>query len=192
MNFKDPLLVLGGMVVGSVISWFVTKKICDKNKEEEIEARVEERVASVKETYGRITQEIKDRSEANKNKPDLEKYVNALMKDKHKREPEPEPQPEDEEDLMPPVTDIPVLVSFGEFATALNGYEKITLTLYSDNVCADEEYNVIVLSDYIGEDLASQFMADEDVDEICVRNDPRKIYINVAKDLKTFQEDSGS
>lgn len=190
MNFKEPLLFLGGLAIGSVISWFVTKKVCEKGKEEEIAARVEEQVASVKETYGRITKEIKDRSEVNKNKPDLEKYVNILMKDKHKTEPEEPEQVEDAEDLMPPVTDIPVQVSFGEFATALNGYEKITLTLYSDNVCADEEYNVIVLSDYIGEELAEQFMSDEDIDEICVRNDPRKIYINVAKDLKTFQEES--
>ena len=191
MNFKDPLLVLGGMVVGSVISWFVTKKICEKNKEDEIEAQVEERVASIKETYGRITQEIKDRSETNKNKPDLEKYVNTLMKDKHRHEPEPEPEVDDEEDLMPPISDIPVMVSFGEFATALNGYDKITLTLYSDNVCADEEYNVIVLSDYIGDELANHFMTDEDLDEICVRNDQKKIYIDVAKDLKTFKEESG-
>lgn len=191
MNYKDPLLVLCGAAVGSLITWIIAKKVCEKNKEKEIEARVEERVESVKKTYGRITQEIKDRSEANKNKPDLEKYVNALMKDRPKIEPE-ETEVEDEEDLMPPVSDIPVQVSYGEFATTLNGYDKVTLTLYSDNICADEEFNVIILSEYIGKELADQFIADEEIDEICVRNDPKKLYINVAKDLKTFEEDRGS
>lgn len=191
MNFKDPLLVLCGAAVGSLVTWFITKKKCDKNKEKEIEAQVEDRVKSLKETYGRITQEIKDRSEANKNKPDLEKYVNALMKDRPKTEPE-ETEVEDEEDLMPPVSDIPVQVSYGEFATTLNGYDKVTLTLYSDNICADEEFNVIILSEYIGKELAHQFITDEEIDEICVRNDPKKLYINVAKDLKTFEEDRGS
>lgn len=191
MNYKDPLLVLCGAAVGSLITWIITKKACEKNKEKEIEARVEERVESVKKTYGRITQEIKDRSEANKNKPDLEKYVNALMKERPKTEPE-ETEVEDEEDLMPPVSDIPVQVSYGEFATTLNGYDKVTLTLYSDNICADEEFNVIILSEYIGKELADQFIADDEIDEICVRNDPKKLYINVAKDLKTFEEDRGS
>lgn len=191
MNFKDPLLVLCGAAVGSLITWFITKKSCNKNKEEEIEAQVEERVKSLKETYGRITKEIKDRSEANKNKPDIETYVNTLMKDSGRKEPE-ETRMVEEEDLMPPISDIPVQISYGEFATALNGYDKVTLTLYSDNICADEEFNVIILSEYIGEELADQFFKDEDIDEICVRNDPRKLYINVAKDIMTYEEDRGS
>lgn len=190
MNFKDPALFLGGMIFGSVVTWFITKRICEKGKEDEIERQVQERVESVKETYGHITQEIKERSEANKNKPDLEKYVNALMKSRPQQEqPEVEVVSEREaEDLMPPISDIPVQVSYGEFATALNGYQKITLYVYTDNVCADDEHNVIILENYIGDDLANDFLESEDLDEICVRNDSRGLYINVAKEDRTFEE----
>ena len=190
MNFKDPALFLGGMIFGSVVTWFITKRICEKGKEDEIERQVQERVESVKETYGHITQEIKERSEANKNKPDLEKYVNALMKSRPQQEqPEVEVVSEREaEDLMPPISDIPVQVSYGEFATALNGYQKITLYVYTDSVCADDEHNVIILENYIGDDLANDFLESEDTDEICVRNDSRGLYINVAKEDRTFEE----
>lgn len=191
INVKDPLLFLGGMAVGAVISWLVTKKLCEKNKEEEIEQRVQEEVASVKETYGRITQEVKERSEVNRNKPDLEKYVNALMKNKPAndiQQQEPEPDVTNEEELMPPISDVPVMVSFGEFVQALNGYDKINIDVYEDNVSADDDFNVLILEDYIGSELVDYFTSEKDVDEICVRNDPKRLYINVAKDPRTFEE----
>ena len=188
-NFKDPLLVLGGAVFGSLITWIVTKKVCEKNKEEEIERQVEERVASVKESYKPIIKEIQERSEANKNKPDLEKYVTTLMNSRARNSgPDISEEPIDEEDLHPPISDVPVQVSYGEFATSLNGYDKVSLYIYADDVCADDEFNVIVLDNYIGSELAEEFTSNEDVDEICVRNDNKSLYINVAKEPRTYKE----
>ena len=70
------------------------------------------------------------------------------------------------------------------------GYDKIELTYFADGVLADDLYDPLLgddVNDAVGADFASHFGEYED-DSVYVRNDRRRAYFVVLRDLRTYAE----
>lgn len=187
MNYKGLLAFTAGLVIGSAGSYFYTK-----NKYEKL---IDEEVASVKESFSKLQ---KDRSEINKNKPDITAYTEALEAARQKSMEEKEsvadysmihtPYDEDEGPFEEPDDNDSEfdIIGMDEF-TRLNNYDKVDVTLFTDGIFADDEFNEIDMDSMCGIG-ATAFINQSDASELYLRNDARGIDFGIAKDNRTFEE----
>lgn len=178
-----------GALVGSLSTWYATRKYYEKIANDEIE--------SMKEWLARRVEEQDEKAENQTSKPDekpnspsvkpnLMEYA-AMVKDlgytDYSRKTE---EPEKEEDEEVDDMDRPHIIAPKEFGEC--DYEEVSLTHYADGVLTDEQDNPIEDVDgIVGEDYAEHFGEYED-DSVFVRNDRLQTDFEILADQRNFSD----
>lgn len=170
-----------GAAIGSFATWQYTKKKYEKIAQEEID--------SVKEVFqGRFTKpgNYEQQTAANnaKSKPAINEYISVLEKHGYDH------YSETEKKEATTVTN-PRVISPTEFDDN-EDYDKISLTLYADNVLADEnDEPVDDVDEVVGEDSLGHFGEYEE-DSVFVRNDDKQCDYEITKDLRNYSDVVGT
>ena len=188
--YKKALIFIGGAVTGSLVSWYFTKK--------KYETLAENEIAKMREGYRKKNKELADRARI---KPDIsevtkdritirqddvdlaEKEENLIAKYAE------ESEPTGEENISPN-NDIIEFIDDGEFAS-MNGYEKVNLVLYEDDVLANEMSDDIVLvEDTVGQQAIDDFKH-YNPEAFYVRNNQLMTEYEITRDHRTYEEVTG-
>lgn len=78
MQVKDPIIFLTGTIIGSGVTYILTKTVIGKKVEEKYEKQYQEELQSVKDSFAYLAAEDKKKAEVAKNKPPLAIYTQAL------------------------------------------------------------------------------------------------------------------
>lgn len=187
MNNNDYLLVcIFGAAVGALSGWYVTKRVYERILESEI--------ASVKEVYNR-NKKTADSEAVEKDDftPEEKKeygHVVAALYAAENRNKKEKAYWDTRSDYSADKGDRKekaYVITPDEFGE-MEGYERITLTYYSDNILADDNDTIIEnLDDIISESALEQFGEYED-DSVFVRNDRLKTDYEILMDYRTYEE----
>lgn len=188
--YKKALIFIGGAVTGSLVSWYFTKK--------KYETLAENEIAKMREGYRKKNKELAERARI---KPDIsevtkdrfmihqedvdssEKEENLIAKYAE------ESEPTGEENISPN-DDIIEFIDDGEFAS-MNGYEKVNLVLYEDDVLANEMSDDIVLvEDTVGQQAIDDFKH-YNPEAFYVRNNQLMTEYEITRDHRTYEEVTG-
>lgn len=178
-----------GALVGSLSTWYATRKYYEKITNDEIESMKEwlaRRVEEQDEKTENQTSKPDERPNSPSVKPNLMEYA-AMMKDlgytDYSRKTE---EPEKEEDEEVDDMDRPHIIEPEEFGEC--DYEEVSLTHYADGVLTDEQDNPIEDVDgIVGEDYAEHFGEYED-NSVFVRNDRLQTDFEILADQRNFSD----
>ena len=189
---KDMMIKLfiftAGATIGSVVTWNVLKTKYEQIANEEIESvkrhykmkeageqavkGFEDGLNGVKETTSAAGEEIKAKYES---------YAKRYLSDQDEK-PDSEVKKKEEEKV-----EKPYVISPDEFGE-IDEYEIISLTLYADNVLADDQGNVIDdVEETVGRDSLNHFGEYEE-DSVFVRNDERRCDYEILADALTYED----
>ena len=188
--YNKALIFIGGAVTGSLVSWYFTKK--------KYETLAENEIAKMREGYRQKNKELAERARI---KPD----ISEVTKDRftiHKEDVDladkeenliakyaEESEPTGEENISPN-DDIIEFIDDSEFAS-MNGYEKINLVLYEDDVLANEMSDDIVLvEDTVGQQAIDDFKH-YNPEAFYVRNNQLMTEYEITRDHRTYEEVTG-
>ena len=188
--YKKAFIFIGGAVTGSLVSWYFTKKKYETLAENEIAKMREGYRKKNKELAERarikpnISEVVKDRVTISQEDADLaEKEENLIAKYAE------ESEPTGEENISPN-DDIIEFIDDGEFAS-MNGYEKVNLVLYEDDVLANEMSDDIVLvEDTVGQQAIDDFKH-YNPEAFYVRNNQLMTEYEITRDHRTYEEVTG-
>lgn len=188
--YKKVLIFIGGAVTGSLVSWYFTKKKYETLAENEIAKMREGYRKKNKELAERarikpnISEVVKDRVTIHQEDVDLaEKEENLIAKYSE------ESEPTGEENISPN-DDIIEFIDDSEFAS-MNGYEKVNLVLYEDDVLANEMSDDIVLvEDTVGQQAIDDFKH-YNPEAFYVRNNQLMTEYEITRDHRTYEEVTG-
>lgn len=188
--YKKAFIFIGGAITGSLVSWYFTKK--------KYETLAENEIAKMREGYRKKNKELAERARI---KPDIsevtkdrftihqedvdlaEKEENLIAKYAE------ESKPTGEENISPN-DDIIEFIDDGEFAS-MNGYEKVNLVLYEDDVLANEMSDDIVLvEDTVGQQAIDDFKH-YNPEAFYVRNNQLMTEYEITRDHRTYEEVTG-
>lgn len=188
--YNKALIFIGGAVTGSFVSWYFTKK--------KYETLAENEIAKMREGYRQKNKELAERARI---KPDIsevtkdrftihqedvdlaEKEENLIAKYAE------ESKPTGEENISPN-DDVIEFIDDGEFAS-MNGYEKVNLVLYEDDVLANEMSDDIVLvEDTVGQQAIDDFKH-YNPEAFYVRNNQLMTEYEITRDHRTYEEVTG-
>lgn len=188
--YKKALTFIGGAVTGSLVSWYFTKK--------KYETLAENEIAKMREGYRKKNKELaerarikpdisevtKDRITIHKEDVDLdEKEENLIAKYAE------ESEPTGEENISPN-DDIIEFIDDGEFAS-MNGYEKVNLVLYEDDVLANEiSDDIVLVEDTVGQQAIDDFKH-YNPEAFYVRNNQLMTEYEITRDHRTYEEVTG-
>ena len=188
--YKKALIFIGGAVTGSLVSWYFTKK--------KYETLAENEIAKMREGYRKKNKELADRARV---KPNISEVVNDRITihqdDVDLAEKEEnliakyaeESEPTGEENISPN-DDIIEFIDDSEFAS-MNGYEKVNLVLYEDDVLANEMSDDIVLvEDTVGQQAIDDFKH-YNPEAFYVRNNQLMTEYEITRDHRTYEEVTG-
>ena len=188
--YKKALIFIGGALTGSLVSWYFTKK--------KYETLAENEIAKMREGYRKKNKELADRARV---KPNISEVVNDRLtihkEDADLSEKEEnliakyaeESEPTGEENISPN-DDIIEFIDDGEFAS-MNGYEKVNLVLYEDDVLANEMSDDIVLvEDTVGQQAIDDFKH-YNPEAFYVRNNQLMTEYEITRDHRTYEEVTG-
>ena len=188
--YNKALIFIGGAVTGSLVSWYFTKK--------KYETLAENEIAKMREGYRKKNKELADRARV---KPNISEVVNdriTIHKDdvdlSEKEENliakyAEESEPTGEENISPN-DDVIEFIDDSEFAS-MNGYEKINLVLYEDDVLANEMSDDIVLvEDTVGQQAIDDFKH-YNPEAFYVRNNQLMTEYEITRDHRTYEEVTG-
>lgn len=188
--YKKAFIFIGGAVTGSLVSWYFTKKKYETLEENEI--------AKMREGYRKKNKELAERARV---KPNISEVVNDRLtirqEDVDLSEKEEnliakyaeESEPTGEENISPN-DDIIEFIDDGEFAS-MNGYEKVNLVLYEDDVLANEMSDDIVLvEDTVGQQAIDDFKH-YNPEAFYVRNNQLMTEYEITRDHRTYEEVTG-
>lgn len=153
------IIFVAGAIIGSFVTWKITKDKYEKIANDEIE--------SVKESFSRKTKNEKEET-----KETVEEMVESLGYSSESKEEKKVNKPYliDQDDL-------------GE-----TGYEIVSLVYYADGVLADDWDNVVEdVDDYVGKEPLERFEQYGD-DLICVRNDEMKVDFEIVADVGAYED----
>lgn len=188
--YKKALIFIGGAVTGSLVSWYFTKKKYETLAENEIAKMREWYRQKNKELANRarikpdISEVTKDRITIHQEDVDLtEKEENLIAKYAE------ESEPTGEENISPN-DDVIEFIDDSEFAS-MNGYEKVNLVLYEDDVLANEMSDDIVLvEDTVGQQAIDDFKH-YNPEAFYVRNNQLMTEYEITRDHRTYEEVTG-
>ena len=188
--YNKALIFIGGAVTGSLVSWYFTKKKYETLAENEIAKMREGYRQKNKELAERarikpdISEVIKDQITIHKEDVDLaEKEENLIAKYAE------ESEPTGEENISPN-DDVIEFIDDSEFAS-MNGYEKVSLVLYEDDVLANEMSDDIVLvEDTVGQQAIDDFKH-YNPEAFYVRNNQLMTEYEITRDHRTYEEVTG-
>ena len=188
--YNKALIFIGGAVTGSLVSWYFTKK--------KYETLAENEIAKMREGYRKKNKELaerarikpdisevtKDRVTIHKEDVDLdEKEENLIAKYAE------ESEPTGEENISPN-DDIIEFIDDGEFAS-MNGYEKVNLVLYEDDVLANEiSDDIVLVEDTVGQQAIDDFKH-YNPEAFYVRNNQLMTEYEITRDHRTYEEVTG-
>lgn len=188
--YKKAFIFIGGAVTGSLISWYFTKK--------KYETLAENEIAKMREGYRQKNKELAERARI---KPDISEVtkdrITIHQEDVDSSEKEEnliakyaeESEPTGEENISPN-DDIIEFIDDGEFAS-MNGYEKVNLVLYEDDVLANEMSDDIVLvEDTVGQQAIDDFKH-YNPEAFYVRNNQLMTEYEITRDHRTYEEVTG-
>ena len=188
--YNKALIFIGGAVTGSLVSWYFTKKKYETFAENEIAKMREGYRQKNKELAERarvkpnISEVVNDRLTIHKDDVDLsEKEENLIAKYAE------ESEPTGEENISPN-DDVIEFIDDSEFAS-MNGYEKVNLVLYEDDVLANEMSDDIVLvEDTVGQQAIDDFKH-YNPEAFYVRNNQLMTEYEITRDHRTYEEVTG-
>lgn len=188
--YNKALLFIGGAVTGSLVSWYFTKK--------KYETLAENEIAKMREGYRKKNKELADRARV---KPNISEVVNDRLTihqdDVGLTEKEEnliakyaeESEPTGEENISPN-DDIIEFIDDGEFAS-MNGYEKVNLVLYEDDVLANEiSDDIVLVEDTVGQQAIDDFKH-YNPEAFYVRNNQLMTEYEITRDHRTYEEVTG-
>ena len=188
--YNKALIFIGGAVTGSLVSWYFTKK--------KYETLAENEIAKMREGYRQKNKELAERARI---KPDISEVVKDQItirqEDVDLAEKEEnliakyaeESEPTGEENISPN-DDVIEFIDDSEFAS-MNGYEKINLVLYEDDVLANEMSDDIVLvEDTVGQQAIDDFKH-YNPEAFYVRNNQLMTEYEITRDHRTYEEVTG-
>ena len=188
--YKKALTFIGGAVIGSLVSWYFTKKKYETLAENEIAKMREGYRQKNKELAERarikpdISEVVKDRITIHQEDVDLaEKEENLIAKYAE------ESEPTGEENISPN-DDVIEFIDDGEFAS-MNGYEKVNLVLYEDDVLANEiSDDIVLVEDTVGQQAIDDFKH-YNPEAFYVRNNQLMTEYEITRDHRTYEEVTG-
>ena len=188
--YKKALIFIGGAVTGSLVSWYFTKK--------KYETLAENEIAKMREGYRKKNKELAERARI---KPDISEVVKDQITirqddvDLSEKEENliakyaEESEPTGEENISPN-DDVIEFIDDSEFAS-MNGYEKVNLVLYEDDVLAKEMSDDIVLvEDTVGPQAIDDFKH-YNPEAFYVRNNQLMTEYEITRDHRTYEEVTG-
>ena len=188
--YNKALIFIGGAVTGSLVSWYFTKK--------KYETLAENEIAKMREGYRQKNKELAERARV---KPNISEVVNDRLtihqEDVDSSEKEEnliakyaeESEPTGEENISPN-DDVIEFIDDSEFAS-MNGYEKVNLVLYEDDVLANEMSDDIVLvEDTVGQQAIDDFKH-YNPEAFYVRNNQLMTEYEITRDHRTYEEVTG-
>lgn len=188
--YNKALIFIGGAVTGSLVSWYFTKK--------KYETLAENEIAKMREGYRQKNKELAERARV---KPNISEVVNDRLTihkddvDLSEKEENliakyaEESEPTGEENISPN-DDVIEFIDDSEFAS-MNGYEKVNLVLYEDDVLANEMSDDIVLvEDTVGQQAIDDFKH-YNPEAFYVRNNQLMTEYEITRDHRTYEEVTG-
>lgn len=181
-NSVGFLIFVAGATIGSAATWYYAKKHYEKIAQEEID--------SVKETFSKKsepkTAEHTIRNEAEE-KLSVAEYAKKLSQEGYVNYSNAEMPEENTKDA---VTEIPFVIPPEEFGNLESeGYSKISLTYYADDVLADDDDELVEdVEGWVGEDATDHF-GEYDDDVVYVRNHKLKIDFEILRSLREYYTD---
>lgn len=188
--YKKAFIFIGGAVTGSLVSWYFTKKKYETLAENEIAKMREGYRQKNKELAERarikpnISEVVNDRITIHKDDVDLaEKEENLIAKYAE------ESEPTGEENISPN-DDVIEFIDDSEFAS-MNGYEKVNLVLYEDDVLANEiSDDIVLVEDTVGQQAIDDFKH-YNPEAFYVRNNQLMTEYEITRDHRTYEEVTG-
>lgn len=179
MNNKVIFAFAVGAAIGSVASWFFTKKYYERVAQEEIDSVIDYYNDKIEEDEGEAVEATPKTYE----KPSLSEYAKKIADEGYA--PEENEEEKEKEPMMPKIE--PYVISPSEFGE-MDEYETVSLTQYADGVITDEWGDVIEDVDrVVGPDVESHFGEYED-DSVFIRNDDLKTDYEILRDYRNYSE----
>lgn len=191
---------VAGAAVGSVVTWKLIEQRYDELIQEEIDS-VKEAFSNKdkKEIVSNTEDENKDKDDhgfttKDTRKSNLIEYASKLQEEGYTdyaemaSEKKPEPTESNKKTYG---REAPYVISPYEFGD-LYGYDKISLTYYSDGILADDNDEIVDdVDEIVGVDSLKHFGEYED-DSVFVRNDQKKCDYEILLDRREYSEVSNS
>ena len=198
------LSFLAGAAVSGLSAWLITKKVC----EEKYSAIADEEIKSVKENFTspkveaakkfieeKKNNELKNTSVKAKNatsKPSLSEYAKNIKA--YVNYSDSESKEEIGSNGLKRISFKPsgkIMVIEPEEYGEDEEYEQIELTLYADGIIADEDNEIIEdVKGIIGAGNI-QRMGEYEEDALHIKNEPRKAYYEILRDVKKYEDATG-
>ena len=176
-----------GTLAGSGLTWYLLKDKYETDMNEDFQARREAAAAERREEKKKEEPKESVDVGAIHNKPSIMEYAEKLNKEGYvsytntERPIVKDREPDNEAYVIPPET-------FDEGDDL--GYEKISMTYYSDGVVADDADDILEDVEKILGDFAEHYGDYED-DVVYVRNESQRVDYEICKDNRTYEEVSG-
>lgn len=167
-------LVIGAAVAGAAVALYYAKDTERKRADEEI-AQMREYYTSKEEKNTHAAKAPTTPESKNKKSQEMRDYQKIVKKNYGcERTP-----------------DGPTAITPDEFGEN-PGYDKLSMTFYADNIVADENDEIVEdVNDCIGfENLAH--MGEYEPDILYVKNDSLRVYYEITRDLRKYEDVAGS
>lgn len=173
MKSSNVFIFVIGAMIGSVTTWYFSKRKYDQIMQEQID--------SVKEVYKKRSEETVSETQ----KKEIKDYLNNIYgRNGYAVE-------NSKDEIKECNICGPYIISPNEFGT-IDEYETVTLTYYSDGVLADDNDDIIDdVDSVIGEDSLTHFGEYEE-DSVFVRNGEKKCDYEVIYDNRSYYDVVGS
>ena len=193
-NIKNVLLFTAGLVMGSVVTWKMTK--------DKYEQWANDEIRTMREYYNRKEEEYYEeedldeepieaevRTERN-TKPDLTEYTSKLNESGYTDYSEISKKDEKEEDDESDMEEKPYVISPEEFGD-FDDYETIELTYYKNGYVTDDQ-DILMSNDEVEEAIGWNNitrMGEYEEDALHVRNEKRKTDYEILQVFDDYRED---
>lgn len=193
-NIKNVLLFTAGLVMGSVVTWKMTK--------DKYEQWANDEIRMMREYYNRKEEECYEEEDLNEEpieaevrterstKPDLTEYTSRLNESGYTDYSEISKKDEKEEDDESDMEEKPYVISPEEFGD-FDDYETIELTYYKNGYVTDDQ-DILMSNDEVEEAIGWNNitrMGEYEEDALHVRNEKRKTDYEILQVFDDYRED---
>lgn len=193
-NIKNVLLFTAGLVMGSVVTWKMTK--------DKYEQWANDEIRMMREYYNRKEEECYEEEDLDEEpieaevrterstKPDLTEYTSRLNESGYTDYSEISKKDEKEEDDESDMEEKPYVISPEEFGD-FDDYETIELTYYKNGYVTDDQ-DILMSNDEVEEAIGWNNitrMGEYEEDALHVRNEKRKTDYEILQVFDDYRED---
>ena len=193
-NIKNVLLFTAGLVIGSVVTWKMTK--------DKYEQWANDEIRMMREYYNQKEEEYYEEEDLDEEpieaevrterstKPDLTEYTSKLNESGYTDYSEISKKDEKEEDDESDMEEKPYVISPEEFGD-FDDYETIELTYYKNGYVTDDQ-DILMSNDEVEEAIGWNNitrMGEDEEDALHVRNEKRKTDYEILQVFDDYRED---